>query len=817
MAAGRRSACLVAALASLQMIAGFSPTATPRAHGFRVLRRASAGPRTGARLLAAQAPVAGGGAVPPSLPALQALQGDVIGMYNAHPVAATAAGVLAAAVALTAASSALPKQTSSPYPRNVYDAKAAALYFRERPFTFAKRALFITLSAAGFALNVLFDILTDSYEQNEPQRADELTDLLTRLGPTFIKIGQSLSIRTDLLTPEYLRSLTALQDKVPAFPTDVARATISEQLGQPWDSVFSGIDDPVAAASLGQVYKAKLKDGRDVAVKVQRPNILEQVALDMHLIRVGAPLARALGAPGDIEGLVDDWGFGFVNELDYQQEANNAEAFMASFQGTPLEPVVFSPPVVRDCSARRVLTTEWIEGERLEKSSAEDVSTLCSVAMNTYLTMMLQTGTMHCDPHPGNLLRTPDGRLCILDWGLVQEMPADLRLTMIEHIAHLVSRDYAKVPNDLVLLGFVPEGQEEAVKSGNSSRVIAETYTKLMAGGGAANIDVNAVFSDLQDLTASYGNLFQIPPYFAYIARAFGVLEGIGLTNNPNYAIIAECLPYISQRLLTDPNPRTAGALQTFIFGADKDDPDRVINSKRVLQLVEGFGDYSSAAKATSTLAVAGTAAGGTARGAPGSLESTVDAVADQIFDLLLTEESSPLQAIVLEQLARILSAGARQSWQTLRERSGRLRNGRSVLGTLIDPLGIFAKSGLVAVDDADEKVCVCARARARSLSHLHTLTDDATGAEHDAGAGEDPAAADGDGHRSARVPQCVGCGCCDTDCLAQAVEASPRGGYACAAVPSRVCARMSMVSVPQSAACELTLRRPLTPWLRGV
>merc|ERR1719163_1963001 len=153
MAAGRRSACLVAALASLQMIAGFSPTATPRAHGLRVLRRA--GPRTGARLLAAQAPVAGGGAVPPSLPALQALQGDVIGMYNAHPVAATAAGVLAAAVALTAASSALPKQTSSPYPRNVYDAKAAALYFRERPFTFAKRALFITLSAAGFALNVL--------------------------------------------------------------------------------------------------------------------------------------------------------------------------------------------------------------------------------------------------------------------------------------------------------------------------------------------------------------------------------------------------------------------------------------------------------------------------------------------------------------------------------------------------------------------------------------------------------------------------------------------------------------------------------------
>ena len=123
---------------------------------------------------------------------------------------------------------------------------------------------------------------------------------------------------------------------------------------------------------------------------------------------------------------------------------------------------------------------------------------------------MVETGTMHCDPHPGNLLRTPDGRLCILDWGLVQEMPADLRLTMIEHIAHLVSRDYAKVPNDLVLLGFVPKGQEEKVRSSDSMRVIAETYTKLMAGGGAANIDVTAVFTDLQDLTSQYGNLFQV-------------------------------------------------------------------------------------------------------------------------------------------------------------------------------------------------------------------------------------------------------------------------------------------------------------------
>jgi len=641
---------------------------------------------------------------------LAALQRDLMSIYSANPSAVTAAGALAAVLVLAAAASAFPKKTSTPYPAGRYDSASASEYFGERPFTFLQRAAFISLSAAGFGFALLLDTLTGSYERNAPQRADELTDLLTRLGPTFIKIGQSLSIRSDLLAPEYLRSLTALQDKVPAFPTEVAREIISAQLGKSCDSVFDGIDTPVAAASLGQVYKAKLKDGRQVAVKVQRPNMVELVALDMHLIRTLAPIIKAIGAPGDLEGLVDDWGFGFVNELDYIQEANNADTFMEGMKDTPLAKVVFAPPVLRDYSARAVLTSEWIDGERLEKSSAEDVSTLCSVAMNTYLTMMLQTGSMHCDPHPGNLLRTPDGRLCILDWGLVQEMPADLRLTMIEHIAHLVSRDYAKVPNDLVLLGFVPEGQEDAVKSGDSMRVIAETYTKLMQGGGAATIDVNAVFTDLQDLTADYGALFQIPPYFAYIARAFGVLEGIGLSNNPDYAIISECLPYISQRLLTDPNPRTAGALNTFIFGVEKDDPNRLVNARRVQQLVEGFGSYSTSANSLDGALSGGGAKdlGGTAKVLAGSagpsMASRVDKAADQVFDLLITEESSPLQAIVLEQLARLLNAGVRGSWKNLRDRSGRLANGRSVLGTLVDPLGIFANSDLVALDETDNR-----------------------------------------------------------------------------------------------------------------
>ena len=220
---------------------------------------------------------------------------------------------------------------------------------------------------------------------------------------SIVKIGQSLSIRTDLLSPAYVRGLTSLQDQVPAFPTDVARQIIEEELGQSVDSIFSEFSsEPVAAASLGQVFKAKLRStGQEVAIKVQRPNIMNQIALDMHLLREIAPVAkRSFNLNSDTVGTVDAWGLGFVDELNYIAEAENAEYFTESIQATPLKGVVFSPPIIEECTTGKILTTEWVIGERLDKSSSEDVTILCSIAMNTYLTMMLETGVLHCDPHP---------------------------------------------------------------------------------------------------------------------------------------------------------------------------------------------------------------------------------------------------------------------------------------------------------------------------------------------------------------------------------------------------------------------------------
>ena len=421
--------------------------------------------------------------------------------------------------------------SASPYPRGTYDPTAARDYFSKQPLEVAGRALELVAKSAGFGVSLLSDALSDDLEKRADERASELVTLLTNLGPTFIKAGQSASIRTDLLPPAYINGLTALQDQVPPFPSDEARRIIREELGRDASSVFSELSDtPVAAASLGQVYRGTLPDGTAVAVKVQRPDMDRRIALDMLLIRdFAAPLAKLVGVPGDLVGTADAWGKGFVDELNYEDEKTNAERFNTDVARSSLSGRVFAPNVIDSCSTRRVLTTEWIVGERLDRSSVpEDVPRLCSVAMNIYLEMMLDTGVLHCDPHPGNLLRTPDGKLCILDWGLVTTVRPDLQLTLIEHVAHLTAEDYGKVPGDLVKLGFVPEGGESIVMGNGVVDYLTDTYSTWKSGGGAAKLDVPVLFNRVRELAAESDNgIFQIPPYFAYVAKSFSVLEGI--------------------------------------------------------------------------------------------------------------------------------------------------------------------------------------------------------------------------------------------------------------------------------------------------
>lgn len=478
---------------------------------------------------------------------------------------------------------------SSPYPQGRYDPITAREYFQKRPWLVLERSAFVFTKALSFLALLAYDKVTSSLDGNANKRAVQLAKLLSELGPAFIKIGQSLSIRSDILSPEYMRGLATLQDKVEPFDSQSAMKILEREWGVPLSEVLS-IESlpsrPIAAASLGQVYKASLKRPiqivrgtttdqsdadmsefdqssssnvdksasssrsasvgasetftiQEVAIKVQRPDIQTQIALDMHLLREAAGPAKSLfNLNTDTVGLVDAWGKGFVDELDYRQEAENAMSFSEQIQMTPLKDVVLSPCPIDDLTTDKVLVTQWINGTRLDQSSSDDVTILCSICMNTYLTMLLEFGLLHCDPHPGNLLRTEDGKLAILDWGMVTEIPADLQLTLIEHMAHLTSGDYAEVPRDLFLLGFVPADKEQEIEDAGVVDVLADVYGQWTAGGGLRTINANEVFASLQDLAGQKGNLFQIPPYFAYIAKSFSVLEGIGLSNDPQYRYV---------------------------------------------------------------------------------------------------------------------------------------------------------------------------------------------------------------------------------------------------------------------------------------
>jgi len=433
---------------------------------------------------------------------------------------------------------------------------------------------------------VAFDALTGRGKDNpdlEVKRAGELRDLITSLGPFFIKLGQALSIRPDVLSPRSMVELQKLCDKVPSYSSKIAFATIEEELGRTVDELFSEITpEPVAAASLGQVYKATLREtGEIVAVKVQRPAVLETVSLDLYLARELGMIAKNfpfLSDRLDAVALLDEFAYRFYQELDYNLECENG---LKIREQMAVLPDVVIPDNFPKYTARRLHVAEWIDGEKLSQSTADNVGALVNLGVITYLTQLLEFGFFHADPHPGNMMRTTDGKLAILDFGLMTEVTDDQKYGMIEAIAHLINRDYTEIGQDFINLDFIPKGTD--------TRPIVPALTKVfdvaLAGGGAKSINFQDLAADLAQITFEYP--FRIPPYFALVIRAISVLEGIALVGNPNFAIIDEAYPYIARRLMTDDSPRLRDALKYMVYGQEGEfEAERLID---LLQALEKF------------------------------------------------------------------------------------------------------------------------------------------------------------------------------------------------------------------------------------
>lgn len=449
---------------------------------------------------------------------------------------------------------------------NRYDPEAVARLYRGRPQEFLRRLWQTLIPIGAFLLAVLMDRLTGRLGQKNRVRewGRQLCELLTNLGPAFVKAGQALSTRPDLVSPVVLEELSALQDHLPPFSNAMAMACIAEDLGAPAEQLFTQLSqEPVSAASLGQVYKGTLPDGRTVAVKVQRPGLREQITLDLYIVRNLALWIKRYTrlVRSDLVGLVDELGTRVFEEMDYIHEADNAERFSNLHRHNQRIAV---PEIHRHLTNRRVLTMEWIEGIKLTQvkevqALGLDPEDMINVGVNCSLEQLLEHGYFHADPHPGNLLALADGRIAYLDFGMMSEVKRSSRIGLIRAVVHLVNKDFDKLSKDFVQLGFLT--QEVDLKP------IVPAFAKVFSHaltGGVSQMDFKSVTDDLSGVM--YRFPFQVPPYYALIIRSLVTLEGIALSINPKFKILGAAYPYFATRLLVDPDPDLRNSLKEMVL-----------------------------------------------------------------------------------------------------------------------------------------------------------------------------------------------------------------------------------------------------------
>jgi predicted unusual protein kinase regulating ubiquinone biosynthesis (AarF/ABC1/UbiB family) len=450
-----------------------------------------------------------------------------------------------------------------------YDSGRDFWWLLLRPWIAIPRLIQVLWTLSGLVIVLL---LRGSSSDADVQRglARRILNTLTGLGPCFIKLGQALSTRPDLVRRDWLEELTRLQDDLPAFPHSIALSRIEQELGAPADQLFEEFPSaPIAAASLGQVYKARLEGQSWVAVKVQRPNLTFILRRDLVLIRALGVLTAPflpLNLGFGLGSIIDEFGRSLFEEIDYEQEADNAERFATLFVDNP---AVYVPRVERMLSSTRVLTTTWIEGSKMRNSQELidqrlDPAALIRTGVICGLQQLLEFGYFHADPHPGNLFalqgRSGDmGHVGYVDFGMMDSISDRDRLTLTGAVVHLINRDFEGLAEDFQDLGFLSP-------TADLSPIIPALEEVLggSLGESVGSFNFKAITDRFSELMFDYP--FRVPARFALIIRAVVSQEGLALRLDPDFKIISVAYPYVARRLLAGDTSEMREKLLDVIF-----------------------------------------------------------------------------------------------------------------------------------------------------------------------------------------------------------------------------------------------------------
>jgi predicted unusual protein kinase regulating ubiquinone biosynthesis (AarF/ABC1/UbiB family) len=401
----------------------------------------------------------------------------------------------------------------------------------------------------GSAAKLLFYLWWDkTVANNSPKhrnrRAQWLVGTLLDLGPTFIKIGQALSTRADLLPLEYVQALGQLQDRVPEFSTAEAIALIESELGNSIHALYRDFDPfPLASASLGQVHKARLHTGEDVVVKVQRPGLEKLFNLDFEvlhrLVRFSqryVPWTRKY----DLEAIYHEFFDLLYKEIDYIHEGKNAELFSHNFLGYPR---IIVPAVYWKYTTKKVLTLEYVPGIKIDDRQTLEacnlnVKEIIQLGICCYLKQLLQDGFFQSDPHPGNMAVSPDGNLIFYDFGTMAEVKPMAKDQMIKTFFAVLRKDTDEVVNTLTYMGLIePVPDMMPVR-----RLIAFILNKFTE----KPIDIQAFDEMRSEIYLMFEQQpFRLPAQMTFILKALTTLDGIARTLDPEYNLLAASKPFV--------------------------------------------------------------------------------------------------------------------------------------------------------------------------------------------------------------------------------------------------------------------------------